>query len=486
LSPRRVHLVAMAALCLAWPACAQAALGAEIGLNFTASRFRVDSNFFPPNSMLAAGPECLVELINGRYSVYRKSDGALIQTSSLNEFWEAGGGGYSGQYAFDPHVLYDPLSGRWFASSADGNMASNPTGESHFLLAVSRSGDPAQGWTTFRIDADSNHAQWADFPMLGVNRDGVFLTANMYAIGDGNFPSTGRTVLVLPKADLLSASPNVAGATRIEYAPIAPSCQPVVDLDGGDAPPAFWTSNFMVGRIRRYNLDGNVRAPAISAGATVQTASFTDPPDAAQPGPKRDIDTYDRRLSSNVILREGVVWGVHGAAVNGRAGVHWFKIDEANNVLLQQGFVADGNLAYYYPSIAVNDAGDAVIAFSGSSEEACMSSFAAVGRTRDGVTTFGEPMLLKAGTASFEVLDYIGRNRGGDYSATVPDPMDANVFWTIQEVVLGDDQWATQITQVIVPEPATMLILAAGAAAALARRRKIGTRKIGTHPIFAI
>ena len=113
-----------------------------------------------------------------------------------------------------------------------------------------------------------------------------------------------------------------------------------------------------------------------------------------------------------------------------------------------------------------------VIGFSGSSVAEYVSSFAAVGDTEGGRTLFASPILLKAGTAGFEVLDSLGRNRGGDYSATVADPNDPMVFWTIQEVVLASNEWDTQITEIVVPEPATLALLLAGGIAIALRRRK--------------
>ena len=87
-----------------------------------------------------------------------------------------------------------------------------------------------------------------------------------------------------------------------------------------------------------------------------------------------------------------------------------------------------------------------VIDFSGSSAGQPVSAYAAVGKTEAGVTTFAPPVLLRAGTDDFVRLDTLGRNRWGDYSATVVDPVDERRFWTVQEFVLGDDIWGTQIT----------------------------------------
>ncbi len=139
----------------------------NIDLSFTGSRL-FTSGFIPPDTMGAAGPDQFVELLNGRYSVYRNTDGVRVQTSTLNDFWRNAGVVPTGSFAFDPRVIYDASSGHWFAASAD-----NPGQPNNFLVAVSNSSDPTQGWKGFAIPSDSAKSRWADFPTLGVNRDGV-------------------------------------------------------------------------------------------------------------------------------------------------------------------------------------------------------------------------------------------------------------------------------------------------------------------------
>jgi hypothetical protein len=115
-------------------------LALNIDLSFTGSSL-LSSGFIPPDTMGAAGPDQFVELINGRYSVYRNTDGVRVQTSTLNDFWRDAGVGPTGSFAFDPRVTYDTSSGRWFAASVD-----NSGGPNNFLVAVSNSSDPTQGW----------------------------------------------------------------------------------------------------------------------------------------------------------------------------------------------------------------------------------------------------------------------------------------------------------------------------------------------------
>src|SRR5882724_5613189 len=182
-------------LVLAVEALAVEASSLTIGLNFTSST-SADVDVIPPDTMGAVGPDHIVELINERYTVYNKQDGSLVQTSTLSEFWGAAGLAFF--RVFDPRILYDPTSQRWFASSTEVD------GGSFVLLAVSLSADPTAGWLGLAIDADSTHARFADFPTLGFDQDGVYLAADMIpGSPDGN---ATVTIMAVSKADLLAAT----------------------------------------------------------------------------------------------------------------------------------------------------------------------------------------------------------------------------------------------------------------------------------------
>jgi hypothetical protein len=187
--------------------------------------------------------------------------------------------------------------------------------------------------------------------------------------------------------------------------------------------------------------------------------SYTDPPLAAQPDGTRLLQTIDDRLSANVYQVGNVIYATNTIKVGNNTGVHWVKIDEQNNVVIEEGIVSDPNFDFFQPSISANANGDVVLSFnrSGFGPDGNISIFAAVGKTVAGVTTFGSPFLLKASTVNN--YHYVN-NRWGDYTTTIVDPTDPNVFWTFQEYALASNAWATQITQILVPEPDSHVLAA--------------------------
>lgn len=420
------------------------------GLNFTSSTFYVDTFLRPPDTMGGVGPDHIVELINGRYSVYDKDTGSKVLTSTLTQFWSDAGIVGPG-FTFDPRILYDATEERWFAVSVNNARVGND-----FLVAVSNTSNPTQGWVGVAIDSDPTDQRWADYPTLGLDADGVYVAANMFPISGSGVFGLDVAVLVVPKDDLLSATQTTASSIQStllagnSFSETGYSVQPVVDLDGGGLPAILMSSyRYHDGAFRRSDIVGDINSPTLSVAiGVIEVEPHFSPPNADQPGPQQNLETLDR-LTSNVVLKDGAIWGTQVVGHDGRAAVRWFQIDEASNTLVQEGLIADPHLDFYYASIAVNDFGDIVIGFSGSGEEQFVSSYAAIGRTVGSVTTFDDPMLLKEGVANYE-LAFGGRNRWGDYSATVVDPEDPLTFWTFQEYVSAEDRWSTQITEITI------------------------------------
>jgi hypothetical protein len=431
-------LVLMAA---AWATVAEAQTTANqltIGLNFTGSTV-FDSFAYPPDTEGAVSSFYIVELINGRYSVYRKSDGMLVQTSSLDQFWINAMASPTG-FTSDPRVLYDSFSQRWFASTGDFV----PTQHDNLLLAVSNSSDPTAGWTGFSIPFSGPVGDFIDFPTLGVNKDGVYLYCN-------------RAVLVVPKSDLIAATPTIANATVLQDialgTPNGAKAQPVVNLDDTGLPEAVLTAwQPTAGIFQRSNIIGEITSPTlVTSDGFISITPFDGLINGGeQPGSTVRIFADPLDFYTSIIVQNATVWGVQGVENHGRGAIRWFAIDANTNVVLQEGLLADANQDLYMGSIAVNKFNDVVIGFNISSGSQFVSSYAVWGTTVNGVTSFGDPLLLKAGVASYDP-NFGANARWGDYSATVVDPADPFTFWTFQEWPSAVNAWSTQITQLQIP-----------------------------------
>ena len=439
----------------------------ELGIRASLTGSTSLENVLPPNPRPdvsgAVGPAHFVELLNARYAVYDKATGDLLDSGSHVDFWSRSGAPENIDYAFDPRILYDVASERWFAAAITFELVGT---DSWIAVAVSHSSDPTDGWTGFHIDADPSAANWLDSIALGIDADAVYVeTIRQQPVTELGL---GLAVVVLPKADLTDAVPSIAGATIL-----APSflvggtgAQAAVNLDGG-GPPMHLHSN-QLSELRGLDVLGPVATPALGPRPAVPVDPLPRPPDAAQPGPKPDLAILSGlQFSANMLLQDGSLWAVQGVDVDGRAAIRWFELDPLANAVVQSGTIADPELDFYMPSIAVNESRVAVIGFTGSSESVFPSAYAVAGENVAGQTVFGEPVLLRAGTADYEVLDRIGRNGWGDFSTTVVDPSDPLSFWTFQEFVIDEDVWGISITHLAVPEPGQVVLVAAGGLALL-------------------
>lgn len=439
----------------------RAVIVAGIGQNFTGSTYGVDSFFVPPDANGAAGPLYFVEIINGRFAVYDKLTGTRIKSLTDDSFWSQAGVSLPGGWGeADPRVIYDPATQRWFASA----IGFDPTGlinTNYFLLAVSADADPTGTWKAVAVLADSR--DFADFPTLGLDDNGVYVAGDMFP-PFGN--PTGMTLLSFPKADLLAATPTAANMTRftsLSYSTYGEILQPVVCLDGSSAGRILAAESAGVDFQTHTSLKTFTVANAAGPGSATHSSvtsitipGYDVPINPYQPDGSDNLDDGDARLSAMVRCVNGVFYAVHGVQYNNRAAVRWYRINAADNSLLESGTITT-NLDLFYPSIAANDDGTVVIGFNGCSSNSFISAYAVVGRTVGGVTTFGPLMLLKAGNVSYQNTDSTGYSRWGDYSTTSVDPADPTRFWTIQMYPSAGDSWSTQITEILTgPVPLTI------------------------------
>lgn len=444
---------------------ARQAKSSAIGLNFTAATSQ-ESSYYPADPAGGVGPNHIVQLLNGYYSVYDKTTGSQLQAATNSDFWSQAGIP-DVHYTTDPRLLYDAASQRWFAVVVDNINTTN-----RFLVAVSRTSDPTTGWTGWAIHSDTTGQRWADFPTVGINRDGLYITATLFPIPGRGATNLTKTVVVLPKADLIADTPTIANATRFENVALADLgfvVQPAVDLDNTSLPlPLLSDYNTAAGVFKRSTISGPATRPTLDTTPPfVPMPPYAAPIGAEQPGPQQNLEIYaGSAFQSNIIQQNGTLWGVQTVQSAGRNALRWFQLDALTNALLQQGLIADPNLDFYYGSIAVNDFNDVMIGFNGSGENQFASSYAVLGHTANGATRFDDPLLLKAGAASYQVvLD--GRNRWGNYSTTVVDPTNPRSFWTFQEFARSETEWGTQITQInfdskdahaaAVPEPSSLI-----------------------------
>lgn len=126
-----------------------------------------DTNFIPPDPILAAGPNHVVVLINSLMAVYDKSgnlQGGFRQFSTF--FADLG---LTGEI-FDPRIIYDQTDNRFILTAAEVDRVNFTSG--NVLIAVSQTSDPTGMWNKFAVNFKGRNLAGAsdtfpDFPHPG-------------------------------------------------------------------------------------------------------------------------------------------------------------------------------------------------------------------------------------------------------------------------------------------------------------------------------
>jgi hypothetical protein len=468
---------------------AQAQVTMTIGQNFVGSTYNMETQALPPDCDGTVGPNDFVEFINDQFAVYDKQSGLNTYRIDAGAFWSQAG--VSPAAYSDPRIIYDPPSQRWFATMVDLNPnAADPTTQNNnFLLAVSETSDPSGFWKGFRFLASPGQVAFADFPTLGIDSTGVYISGDFFH-GSAN-PPLGAGLVSIPKSDLLLANPTITNRTWfgiLDYSVRGQVLQPVFCFDGTSSGNIVATGNIGMDTIEYSNLVCFAVQNANTTNATLTSpVSLTVPPysvpyngdfDAplftvTQPDGTSQLEGNDARISARVFAVAGVIYAVHNTELNGHMAIRWFRISATTRALLESGTLADNTQDLFYPAIAANASGTVVIGYNacGLGVDQNVGCYAVAGQTSGGVTTFGSPLLLQAGATSYhgddELIDqFLGEpaySRWGDYNSMVNDPVDPSHFWAMimyPSDSANQDVYSTQIIELITSAPLPVLSIA--------------------------
>ncbi len=402
----------------------------------------------PPDTMGAAGTNQFVTFINGGFAIYSK---AGVRQSLVSDiaFWTNAGISSATLAAglTDTRIIYDAGSGRWFATELTVDNTGNKV-----LVGRSNSSDPAGGWKALSF---TGNAVFADFDTLGVDSTGVYIGANIFNAAGTTL--TGVSVFSIPKSNLLASTPTLANMTKFEnlsettygFAP-----QGVNNPDAGPGHGLFIAMDDASFKfIDRTTINGSSAAGAtLSPRVRIGTAYDALPNPARQPS-SQTVDAGDDRISAAVRQVGGYIFMANNILQGSKDAVHWLVLNETNNTVVGEGLISNASFDYFQPSITASHNGKILLAFNRCGTIAPagdISIYAAVGTITNGTVSMGAPFLLKQGTiANFSqgaASSVNGSHRWGDYCATMVDPTDEDLIWTIQEIPAGATTWGTQIT----------------------------------------
>lgn len=418
------------------------------GINHRQQRLANNGNQFslePPDQGLCAGNGFVLETVNDALNVFDANGKQLLGVVDLNTFYGYPAAfqrpaGPFGPEITDPSCMFDKQSQRWFhvvltldTAPANGVF----TGPNHLDLAVSATANPLGNWNVYKIPVQDDGTQGTpnhacaggpclgDYPHIGADRNGIYLTTNEFAFFGPGFH--GSQIYALPKDQLAKGAASVpviqfdTADTLFEGNPgftVWPAQASGVASEGGDGGTELFLSSLAVftdagveNRLRIWALR-NTRSLSGNANLTlrdgiVNTLTYGVPPSSDQkagdfplgqcindtaiatpfgPGCWQNLfvaepahneveyepDSNDSRMQQ-VFLANGNLYGALDTAVNiggaNKAGIAFFIIkpkvndhEVSGRVELQDILgLANNNLTY--PAIAALDNGRGVIAF---------------------------------------------------------------------------------------------------------------------------
>ncbi|MBI4348040.1 MAG: hypothetical protein HY553_14380 [Elusimicrobia bacterium] len=481
---------------------APAAIGEVIGLDYNGS-IPPNAQFYPADTQAAVGVDEMVVVSNTEVRYLTKT-GIELFRRRLTDWWDTVPGSFIADFndgfAFDPKIVFDPragTAGRYFFVT----LAGPATGFSQIMLAVSRSSNPSDGWHGSNVDYDGADRFWFDYPGLGISDDWLVVTGVRFerddqpsnALYDGNCgifgtsAACGTEMFRWTRSQIVNGNFGSMAATFFQGNPGDPNdnagdsvLMPAVAYDGTGGGDVYiiqsgWVDDSAAGNdsrlIRTFRMPA-AGPPLVDQGLTaVVNSTYVFPtggvgyPSAPQQGTSNRIALGDDRILS-AVLRNSKLWATHTVgfpagpphASPSQTQVAWYSFN-LDGTLRQDGLIRDTTPStnfYWFPSLAVDEFENVAIGFNGSGTSQFVSAYY-TGCYRGGTTcAIQSELLYEAGKNIYNVL-VGGVNRWGDFSATVPDPADPGVFWTIQEITASTaNQYELRMAKFsLFPSPAT-------------------------------
>ena len=404
-----------------------------------------DQAVTPPDPQIAAGPQYLLEMVNSSGTVWTKS-GSLVKIFDLNAFFQVPSG-----YTFsDPRLLYDALSGRWFAS---GVAFVTPSFGSVLVFAVSATDDPSGAWTIY--SADNNPNVTHDQPKIGVSTDKFAISFNDF-LNAAFFE--GASTWVFGKAAMLQGLSNIPGeatgpdSSRVSIVPaIELSATATEYMTYNNSDCGYSGCNAGYPSVGLVSLTGDASNGTLAwSEADPAIAGTSQPPAADQPGLPGSIQTNDDRFLTTV-FEDGLLWtvGNDGCTPAGdtaaRPCPRLIQLSTTGSAVDQNFDLGATGRDLYYPAVHMDSADNMFIVYnisSTSDEVGVRITGQPAGSPPQVIAT---PQTIQPGQGLYTCF-----TRWGDYNGAALDPATPNNVWVVGEYAGASStncEWATFVAQ---------------------------------------
>jgi hypothetical protein len=407
----------------------------------------------PPDETSAVGTQKYIELVNAKFAIYNKTSNTPAATGSLNALV----GRPSTDHVFDPQIIWDPTTNRFYYAADDVIDPSNNL----IAFGFSKTASPA-GASSFCHYFLNFGTVFADYPKLGdsrffqligsnvFNSSGSFLGADLAAISK---PPAGTSCPAIGNFHIDDNGPLKMTATNPAFTPVPAN---EIDTNGtgwvvarSGSLPATKLGLFKVTK----NASGDPVIP-VNAASLLTVPSYTAPPDAPQQGSVNPIDTNDSRNTQAVAANDPAhsgklaLWTQHTTQGGAGAQVRWYEINPVGNSLFQSGKATSGSLFEFNGAISPNrqvnggttGGGNSMVMNFNTSSSATKPAIKMVSKI--GANGQSGQVAVKSSPGQLSGFDCskvatTGHCRWGDYAAATPDPSTANRIWNVSQFAVG-------------------------------------------------
>ncbi len=392
-----------------------------------------DPTLTPSDSHGAIGSTRYVELVNAQYAIYDRTNDTPMSQGALQSI----AGAASGDSVFDPQVIWDPTTARFYYAMVDAVSSTSN------LLAVgySKTASPssAADWCHNFVDYGS---ELPDYPKLGDSSD-------LLVIGVNVFPLVGAQrsdVVALFKPSSGTSCVSAAGAKHKDLRnadnSVAWTPMPANDVEGDASNYTLANRSDGANFISVFQIV-NFGGIQFLGPRTVSVPAYSVPANVPQPSPApMPLDTLDGRFWTAVEAVDPArgsnalaVWAAHTVFGGAGAEVRWYEINPTPSppVPYDSGSQSSSSVFVFNQAIApdrrVSGAGrqygDAMVLAFNTGSATQPVDVEMVSKTAGSPPS--APVVVK--TSSGPISDgacgdpeHPGVCRWGDYSAASPDP----------------------------------------------------------------
>ncbi len=389
----------------------------------TKTSFEGQSNtgWTPSDSNGAGGINNYIETVNEQWAVYTRTG---IQKYSTD--FDSWFGQPSGTSLFDPVVQWDK-TGKRFIFVVDSG--------SSLLVSVAKQTSALGSYCNYTFP--TTPSGFADYEKMGVDADGIYLTANIYSSPFSNeLIFASRTVMESCQSvnyTYWTGLTDPGGSTSFAIVPArqdtSSGVEYLVDSNpGGACQVTLW----------------KLTSGASLTNTSVATQCYSPPPAATQQGSSGTIDTNDNRLYQAELLKGKLTFDTVGSYDwgdgNGPVGiVEWFVLNASAGTVYSQGSFGTPGYWLFFPATFRNSLGNMLFVYNASGPTIYPSIWY-VNQSLSGT------QVLAGGVSYYGTS---GTSRWGDYQSAWSDPTYPNTAWITGQYANNTNSWGTRVARVL-------------------------------------